>query len=603
MNELKAKANNLPFSSGVYLMRDKDHNVIYVGKAKKLKNRVSQYFQDTASHSAKTKLMVSKVCDFDVIVAKTEFEALVLESSLIKQYKPKYNILLKDDKGYPYIRLDHKETYPRISVVNRKGNDGALYYGPFGSRSITQNVLETVLQIMRLPSCTKVFPRDIGKGRPCLHFHMGQCHGWCQDGHSRLEYLEAIEQAKYLLSGRFKQAAEQIRAQMLSASDSLNFELAANLRDRLQAVQALGQRQLVARVSSADTDVIGFAQTESASCIAVLHFSGGDLLDKDFQILHWIDDAEITVAEFLKQYYPNREFAPKNILLPLSFEDRDVIEAYIQHICKTKSRLFVPQRGEKAELVALANTNALEEAKRITDKESKRRNTLRLMERMLQISSACRIESYDISNISGTDIVGAMVVFEEGVPAKKQYKHFKINDLSDQDDYASMAQMLLRRFTRLRNGDPGFEIAPDLLLIDGGILHAKTAQDVLEALELSIPVFGMVKDDRHRTRALVAPDGSTIEIVNQPSVFSLIGNIQEETHNFAIGYHRNLRSKRLRYSELDGIEGVGPKRKQLLLSQFHSIKGIASASLFELERVLPKNVAEAVFHHFAEKRG
>ena len=597
-DELKNKANSLPLAPGVYLMRDKNDTVIYVGKAKKLKNRVSQYFQDTASHTPKTRLMVSKIDHFDVIVAASEFEALVLECSLIKRYLPKYNILLKDDKGYPYLRLDMREAYPVISIVNKISDDGASYFGPYGSRGVTQNLLDTIALTLKLPRCNKRFPRDVGKGRPCLNYHMDQCAGWCQPSKTQAEYRQMIEIAQQLLSGDFKPVSDAIREQMLQAADALNFELAASLRDRLNAVEALSKKQFVTAGVSADTDVVGFAQTEAVACFTLLHFSGGNLLDKEYEFFPAIDDPEAAVSTLLKQYYFNREFAPKVILLPFALEDAQLFSRVMEEKFGRKSYFRVPQRGDNMRLIQLANTNAQEEAQRITSKEERAAGALRLLGKMLSIESPARIESFDISNISGTDIVAGMVVFHDGVPRKSDYKRFKLEGLAGQDDYASMRQVLHRRFRHYMNGDEGFEAAPDLLLIDGGVTHAQVAVAVLTELGLSFPVFGMVKDDRHRTRALVTSEGNEVRIDAQQSVFSLIGNIQEETHRFAISFHRQLRSKRLRYSELDRIPGIGPKRKQELLHRFKSLTAIRNATPAELEHYLPANAAAAVYNHF-----
>lgn len=600
--ELKEKALSLPLSPGVYIMKDKQDHVIYVGKAKRLKNRVSQYFQDTAAHTLKTRLMVSKIDHFDVIVAASEFEALVLECSLIKRHQPKYNILLKDDKGYPYLRLDMKSQYPSITMVGKISDDGAGYYGPFGSRGVTNSVLEAIRLALKLPGCSKKFPRDIGKGRPCLNYHLKQCEGWCQSDKTAAEYRGVIEQARQLLLGNYKAVAEQIRQQMIAAADDLNFELAASLRDRLSAVEALGKKQLVTAGSMADTDVIGYAQTEAKACLSVLHFSGGNLLDKDYELLSLPDDAEAAVSSLVKQYYLSRGFVPKIIILPFDIEDRELFEQLLQQNYNKKVCIKVPQRGDNVRLVELAVKNAQNEADRATDREERINATLTMLGKMIAAEPPRRIESFDISNLSGTDIVASMVVFQDGKPRKSEYKRFKIEGLEGQDDYASMAQVIRRRFTHLLQGDKGFAAAPDLLLIDGGMIHAKTASETLSALGLELHVLGMVKDNRHRTRALVTPDGKEIRIDGQQSVFSLIGSIQEETHRFAINFHRELRSKRLKYSELDAIPGIGPKRKQVLLRAFKSLTAIGSASLTELERYLPKDAAVAVYCHFNENR-
>ena len=583
---------------GVYIMRDKSDKVIYVGKAKKLKNRVSQYFVDTVSHSPKTRIMVSKIDHFDVIIAASEFEALVLECSLIKRHMPKYNILLKDDKGYPYLRLDMREAYPRLSIVSKLSKDGAGYFGPYGSRSVTQNVLEAIRTTLKLPNCSREFPRDIGKDRPCLNYHMNQCTGWCMADKAQEQYHQTMEQAKQLLLGNYKAVAEDIRKQMLAASENLEFEQAAALRDRLNAVEQLGQKQTVTAGALADTDVIGYAENESKACFAVLHFRGGNLLDKDYEVFAVPDDKESAISSLIKQYYISRGIAPKRVFLPFNMEDSELFAQFLQQEFNTATKLKVPQRGENMRLVELANKNALEEANRVTGKEERVSATLALLGKMLNMAPPARIESFDISNISGTDIVASMVVFQDGKPKSSDYKRFKLEGLTDQDDYASMRQVILRRFAHYKAGDRGFEIAPDLLLIDGGITHANVAVDALRELELSFPVFGMVKDDRHRTRALVTPEGEEISISNQQAVFALIGNIQEHTHNFAIRYHRQLRSKRLQYSTLDSIVGIGAKRKQLLLKTFKSLTNIGKASIDELERILPRDAAAAVYQHF-----
>ena len=601
-DELKEKSLLLPLAPGVYIMRDKADKVIYVGKAKKLKNRVSQYFQDTASHTPKTKLMVSKIHHFDVIVAASEFEALVLECSLIKRYMPKYNILLKDDKGYPYVRVNMKDIYPRITMVSRISDDGASYYGPFGSRGVTQDMIDTLLRILKLPTCSRQFPRDVGKDRPCLNYHMNQCAGWCQEHKTCSDYRLTVERGRQVLAGNYKSVTVELRSQMLNAAENLEFELAAGIRDQLNAVEVLGQKQLVTAGTLADTDVIGYAQTEAKACFTVLHFSGGNLLDKDFEVFSVPDDQESAVSSLMKQYYLSRGHAPKNVLLPFDVGDSELFAELLEQKYGKKTRLKVPQRGDNVRLVELACKNALEEAIRATTREEKYAAVLALLGKMLAIPTPSRIESYDISNISGTDIVASMVVFEDGKPKKNDYKKFKLEGMAGQDDYESMRQVIRRRFSHFVAGDKGFDVRPDLVLIDGGLAHAKAADEIISELNLTMHVFGMVKDDRHRTRALVTTDGAEIAINSNQSIFSLVGSIQEETHRFAIAYHRQLRSNRLRYSELDKIPGIGPKRKQDLLKAFKSLSAIKDAALPELERILPKDAAAAVYHHFREDR-
>lgn len=601
IEQLRHEANSLPYSPGVYIMRDKENHVIYVGKAKKLKNRVSQYFQENSGHNLKTQRMISKVDHFEVIIAASEFEALVLECSLIKRYLPRYNILLKDDKGYPFVRLHTSEPYARITVVNQIENDGAEYFGPFGSRGVTNDLVQTIIHALKLPDCNRRFPRDIGKDRPCLNYHMNLCAGWCRGDYTEHDYQNLISQAKRLLSGDYRAVSASIKNKMLDAAQKMKFELAASLRDQLNAVEALGKKQLVTAGGKVDVDVIGYAQTEVVACFAVLHFSSGTLIDKDFELFQVPDDAETAVSSLLKQYYLLRNFAPRKVLLPFQIGDAELYSQLLLQKYGRKTVFHVPQRGNNAKLINLANSNANEEACRVTEKEARTNAVLLSFGKMLGLPVPERIESFDISNISGTDIVAGMVVFQDGKPKRSAYRHFKIEDLTDQDDYASMRQVLIRRFKRFLKADPGFDILPDVLLIDGGIAHAKIAVDVLTEVQLKVPVFGMVKDDRHRTRALVTPDGKEIKIDHLPSIFSFVGNIQEETHRFAIQFHKKLRSKRLRYSELDGIPGIGDKRKQDLLKIFKSLRGIASAELSELERYLPKNAARAVYDHFKQK--
>ncbi len=598
MDKLKEKALSLPLSPGVYLMKDSQGKVIYVGKAKKLKNRVTQYFQSGSNHSLKTMQMVASVRSFDVIVAATEFEALILECSLIKQYMPKYNILLKDDKGYPYLRLDMRQDYPRITMVNAPADDGAEYFGPFGSRGVTNNILESIQIALQLPGCSKKLPGEIGKGRECLHFHMKQCAGWCQNRQSRDLYRQRILQAKSLLQGNYKSVANDLRAQMLSASDEMNFELAASLRDRLQAVEALGRKQIVTAGDTADLDAIGFAQSETKSCFTVLHFSDGKLIDKEYKVISAAEEPLAAVSALMKQYYLARGFAPKIVLMPYQTEDAQLFEELLQQKFSRKTYIKVPVRGDKRKLLDMAITNAQQEVDRVTGLEEKINFAVSTLGNMLKINNPKRIEAFDISNISGTDTVGGMVVFINGKPRRSEYKRFKIRDIEGQNDYAAMQQVLTRRFQHYLQDDTGFDEKPDLLLIDGGAAHLQTALRALQELNLVIPTYGMVKDDRHRTRALVGPQGQEIAIDNNQAVFSFIGTIQEETHRFAISYHKKLRSNRLKHSRLDGIPGIGEKRKRLLLRKFQSLKAIENASLFELEQYLPKDAATAVYDHF-----
>ena len=597
LNELKRKAAELPLLPGVYLMKDSSGAIIYVGKAKKLKNRVSQYFQDNISHTQKTRLMVSHINDFDVIVAASEFEALILECSLIKQHLPKYNILLKDDKGFPYIRLDIRQPYPTLSM-STKVSDDAEYFGPFGSRGITNQIIETINTVFKLPTCGRKFPRDIGKDRPCLNHHLDKCTGWCRSNNLEGEYHTRIDQVRQLLLGNYQKTSNQIRIRMLEAAEQLQFELAAELKKRLDAVEHLGKKQLVTAVSSADMDVIAFSQTATKFCFTILHYSCGTLIDKHVTVMPSVEEGELAAASLTKQYYLNCGFAPKKILTSFKMEDGKLYEQLLSERYKKRIYLTQPQRGDNLKLVQLALQNANEEAVRATDKEDREKTLLHQLEKMLGVNSVGRIESFDISNLSGTDIVASMVVFEEGRPQKSAYRLFRITGLNQPDDYASMHQVIQRRFTHYLQKDDGFEVLPSILLIDGGVTHAVTALNALQALNIDIPVFGMVKDNRHRTRALVTPQGQQIRIDNQQNIFSFIGRIQEETHRFAISFNRKLRTKRISRSELDGISGIGPKRKQELLRHFKTISAIKNAALEDLKRYIPSDAATAVYQAF-----
>lgn len=606
-DELKEKAHALPLKPGVYIMQDKKNTVIYVGKAKALKNRVSQYFANLATHTEKTRAMVSQIDHFDVIVADSEFEALVLENSLIKRHQPRYNILLKDDKGYPYIRLTVKEEYPRFSLANKAAEDGARYFGPYGSRGNTQNIIDALRIALKLPSCSRKFPRDIGKERPCLNYHMGQCDGYCRKEMDQSRYREAIDQAIRLLEGKFQEVGDELKAEMEQAAEELRFEKAAELRDRYKAIELLGKRQKVVAGSLADTDVLGFHKGEATrSCFVVLHFVEGELAAKDWDLIETPMEEETAdiLSALVRQYYGGRGNLPRQILLPCELEDEVPLMRMFSEAAGRKVELVTPQRGAKMDLIRLANTNAVEEVERWTTREERQNKLLELLGNMLNLSAPPRrMESYDISNQGADDIVASMVVYVNGKPLKRDYRRFKLKDMDGPDDYASMDQVLRRRFQRYLDGDEKFADKPDLLLIDGGENHAKVAVGVLQDLGLSIPVFGMVKDDRHRTRALVTPDGREIGIQGNQAIFSLIGQIQEETHRFAIEFHRQQQNQRVKGSVLDQIPGVGEKRRSELLKHFKSIKNIKAATLEQLQAAVPRNTAQAVYDFFREKEG
>ena len=602
LDTLSEKANNLPLLPGVYIMLDEHGEVIYVGKAKKLKNRVTSYFH--GEHLPKVAAMVEKVRDFNVIVAGSEFEALVLENSLIKRHKPKYNILLKDDKGYPFVRVDVKSEYPRMSLINRSAKDGARYFGPFGSRGQTYGIIETISRALLLPTCAKKFPRDIGKERPCLNYQMGNCAGWCRGVPDAEEYRRRMAQAMLILEGKSAELTRELTEKMEQAAEELRFEQAAELRDRLRAVESLANRQRVISTAFADTDAIGFRRG-AKSCFTVLHFVNGDLVGKDTEMMDepLEDDGEAVAGLVLQYYTAHRGGWPKSVLLPCEIDGKEALEELLSETSGRRIYIETPKRGERMRLIESAALNAREEIQRRTTAAQRTNKTLEWLQKALGLAEfPRRIEAFDVSNLGDTGIVAAMTVHVDGRPFKRAYKKFRIKDMPVRDDYASMRQAVYRRFKHYVDGDESFSPLPELLLIDGGENHAKVAVDALRELKLNVPVFGMVKDDRHRTRALISPDGHEIGINSNQAVFALVGNIQEETHRFAIEYQRALRNEGYA-SALDRIDGVGPKRRADLIKYFKTVKAIRAASVSQLNLVVPKNTAQAVYDYFHNENG
>ena len=604
-DELREKANDLPLQPGVYLMMDKTGKVIYVGKAKKLKNRVSQYFQDSAAHSVKTRQMVSQVNHFDTIFVTSEFEALVLENSLIKRHMPRYNILLKDDKGYPLVRLS-RGRYPKFTLVNRPANDGAKYFGPFGGRYETRQAVDAVCQALRLPTCRRQFPRDIGAERPCLNFHMGRCDGFCRPEMPEAEYDRRMEQAAQLLEGRSKQLLRDMTAEMEAEAEALRFEQAAQLRDRIQAISALSKKQTVIAGLCADTDVWGVFRGAGKSGYAVLHMENGDLVGRETELLTapMEESAAELLAAVTAQYYLPRAILPHEILLCVDTGDCEELSEALTQRAGHKVWVHVPQRGEKSTLADMAVRNAQEEVRRATTAEEKTAYTLEALQKMLNLPQPPRrMESFDISNTGASDIVASMVVYQGAKPLKSAYRRVQIKELTGghPDDYGSMREVLRRRLQRAADEDEKFLPLPDVFLIDGGVTHADAVREVAEQFDCTVPIFGMVKDDRHRTRALVTPEGREIGIVNDQAVFSLIGQIQEETHRFAITYHHQHHTKSAMRSALDGVPGLGPKRQAELRKHFGTVKAIREADETALAAVLPQNVAHTLWIRLHEK--
>jgi excinuclease ABC subunit C len=602
ITRLREKANKLPLLPGVYIMKDASGQVIYVGKAKALKNRVTSYFR--GEHLPKVAAMVSHVEDFSVIVAATEFEALVLENSLIKRHQPHYNILLRDDKTYPFLRLDWEEEYPTFTIVNKVKEDGARYFGPFGGRSVSKTILETLAKALGLPTCTRKFPRDVGKQRPCLNYHMQTCEGWCRGAPGKAAYRERMSQAVQILSGSSKELLQSLEQEMLRASEELRFEKAAQLRDRIRAVKELSNRQTVIQTARADTDVIGFYRS-SKTAFVVLHYTEGALAGKDTELMpEPMEEDDTAISALVRQYYVRRGAWPRQVLLPLELEDGEPLAELLTQLAGHKVELLTPQRGVKRELLEAAARNAREESVRAETETERRNKTLEWLQKMLDLDELPRrIEAYDISNTGSFGIVASMTVFEDGKPAKKNYRKFRMKTVTGTpDDYASMHEAVSRRIGRFVDKDEKFMPLPDLLLIDGGAGQVSAAVSALEERGFHLPVFGMVKDSRHRTRALTCQDGREIGIQANPAVFAFVGNIQEETHRFAIEYHRKLREKTIT-SQLEEIPGVGEKRRKALLEAFQNIKTIQEASVERLATVVPKSTAQAVYNHFHSGEG
>ena len=597
IEKLRQKANMCPQKPGVYRMIDASGVVIYVGKAKNLKNRVSQYFQNPDTQWIKTRRMVSRVDTFEVIVTDTELEAFVLENTLIKHYKPRYNILLKDDKGYPFIAYDPAAEYPRLTLAPREDPD-LRCFGPYGGRNVAHEVIDIAQDTLKLPNCSRKFPKEIGKARPCLRRHLGACVGVCEGSVSPEQYRALIDEAALMLEGRCDELTASLREQMEAASEALDFERAAYLRDRLQAVERLEGRQKVVAAHVPDADVICLYNGVARSCIVVLHYIAGTLLGKEQTLLPACendeDEAE-TLAQFLAQFYRDRPVLPREVLLSRELPDAELLSEFLSVRAGRRVYVLFPQRGEKKKLLDMAMENAREEARIAQLREERTGRGLILLQNALGLENPpYRLEAYDISHTGGEETVGGMVVFEGGKPRRSDYRKFRL-DRDCPDDYASMREVLDRRLARAEAGDEKFLPLPDVFLIDGGEQHARTAEEALEAHGKSIPVLGMVKDDHHRTRALIRSDGREIGIRTEPALFTLIGTVGEEVHRYVIGYHRTLRDKKLRASALDSVKGVGDARKTALLKAFGSLKAIRAASLEELAAVVPKNAAQAVY--------
>lgn len=611
MNEkisvLREKSMKLPLAPGVYLMKNKQGKIIYIGKAKKLKNRVSQYFGSQNKHSIKVRKMVENVDDFDYILTDSEFEALVLEASLIKQNQPKYNILLKDDKGYSYIKVSN-EPYKKITAVLQKDDENADYIGPFTSSYSVKQSVDEANKIFKLPQCTKSFPRDFKKGRPCLNFHINRCMGVCTGKISKAEYDEAINDALDFLKGDITKIVKELRIKMNDCAENLDFENAGKYRDRIRAIENMQSKQKVVTETGDSKDVFALAINEQDICITVLRYDKGRLCDSEYFFFDSEKMVENIRCNFLIQYYGMNRTVPQKVFVDEEFDDMKLLQEHLSNVRGKKSTVSVPQRGEGLKLVNMCRENAYEKLAQKKGKQSSEIKSLEELKILLGLSKTPEyIESYDISHTGGEDNVAGMVVFKNGRPLKRAYRTFNIKSFTGQDDYGSMREVLTRRFDEYfkykdQNPDEGFGKLPDLILLDGGKGQVSVVKEVLEEKNLDIPLFGMVKDSKHKTRAITG-DGGEIAINSMRSAFTLVSEIQEEVHRFSVGFHHKKHTKRGLELSLTKIDGIGEKKAKELLKTFKTIKNIKSASVEELEKVkgVNRQLAEKIYEFYSEE--
>lgn len=605
--ELREKSMKLPLSPGVYLMHDKSKEIIYIGKAKALKNRVSSYFGSDKNHEDKVKKMVSNVDYFEYIVTDSEFEALILESSLIKQHQPKYNILLKDDKGYSYIKIIGGD-WPRIVETKQVLNDGAKYIGPYLSSWSIKDTIDSARKIFKLPSCNRKFPQDFGKGRPCLNYYIKQCSAPCRGRMAHSEYMEAFDDAMDFIKGGSSGSVKELTKKMEEASERLDFESAARFRDRINAINKMKSTQKVVESKVKEQDVIAIAQGENSTAFEVFRFTGSKLTDRESFLAPSVEADNESRSEFIRQYYSIRDRIPPMIIIDGEVEDEELVTRWLTEKRGKGVKILIPQRGEQYQLVQMCRKNAAENLAQHMNIAGREASALDELKRLLALDKVpAYIESYDISNLAGGENVAGMVVFENGRPLKSAYRKFKIKTIVGQDDYGSMREVITRRFKEyeLHKDDEkpeGFGKLPDLILLDGGKGHVAAVKPILEDLGLDIPVYGMVKDDKHRTRA-IAETGGEIAINSTRSAFTLVSKIQDEVHRFAIGYHRQQRKKSTISSTLLSIDGVGPARAKALLKHFRTVKAVSEASLEELELApnMSKPSAKKVYEYFHDE--
>lgn len=602
LRELREKAMKLPLTPGVYIMKNKDKKIIYIGKAKKLKNRVSTYFGSQNNHSTKVRKMVENVDDFDYILTDSEFEALVLECSLIKQNMPKYNILLKDDKGYSYIKIT-KGPWGKISASFRKDDPTATYLGPYTGNFSVKNSVDEAREIFKLPSCQKVFPRDIGKGRPCLNYFISKCSAPCARKISLEEYEENLSQAVEFLKGGSAETIKRLKAEMEEAAENLEFEKAAKIRDKIKSIEKIGSKQKVVVGGSTNEDVFAIAQGEEKACLAVLSFREGLLISTEHFIIDYSENLPDTRQELITSFYSMERQIPPLVVVDGEVTDAELISEWLTEKRGKKAQIFLPQRGEKARVTEMCLNNAAQKLGEYLGRKGNETAALDELSKLLGLSKSPEyIESYDISHTAGSDNVAGMVVFKNGKPFKSAYRKFSIKGFDGQDDYGSMKEVISRRLNRYEeekeNGE-GFGKLPDLILLDGGQGQVNAVKPIIEAFGYDIPVFGMVKDNKHRTRA-IADGGEEIAINSSRRAFTLVSSIQEEVHRFAISYHKKKHSKSSLVLSLTKIEGIGEKKASILLKEMKTLTAIKNASAETLSAIkgISKNDGEAVFRYF-----
>lgn len=602
---IEEELKKLPAKPGVYLMHDARDTIIYVGKAVSLKNRVRQYFQASRNKGVKIEQMVTQIAWFEYIVADSELEALVLECNLIKEHRPKYNTMLKDDKAYPFIQVTVNEDYPRVLFARRMKKDKSRYFGPYTSAGAVKDSIELIRKLYRLRSCSRRLPQDQGKERPCLYYHIKQCDAPCQGYISREEYRKKINGALEFLNGNFKDVLKDLEQKMLQASEEMRFEDAVEYRDLMQSVRQIGERQKITGSDGEDKDIIALAIDGEDAVAQVFFIREGKLIGRDHFYLRIArgDTRGQIIDSFIKQFYAGTPYLPKELMVQEELEDQEVLEEWLSKRRGQKVHIRVPKKGTKEKLVEMAQKNAeiilRQDRERLKREEGRTIGAVKEIEGWLGLSDLVRIEAFDISNISGFQSVGSMIVYEKGKPKKNDYRKFRIKSVQGPNDYASMEEVLTRRFLRGREESSGFEKLPDLLMMDGGRGQVNIALQVLDRLGLSIPVCGMVKDDHHRTRGLYF-NNEEIPIDRSSEGFKLITRIQDEAHRFAIEYHRILRSKGQVHSILDDIPGIGPARRKELMRSFQTMEEIAGASVEQLAALPSMNdkVAQQVYDFF-----